>query len=98
MVNDEQWNAAREQFLSLRSGTTDGDPNMQLLAAALVHVPAVLNTMNTMHGQWAEGTLEHWARTTSVAQYAYDYAGTALNVAVDRLSGIYAPRAEHTAS
>jgi hypothetical protein len=90
MVNDQQWADARERFMAQRSGTTDGDPNIQLLAAALVHVPAILDTVNALHSAWAEGSLEHWARTTPVAQYAYDYAGTALNVAVDGLTGIYA--------
>lgn len=90
MVDARRWAEARERFMAQRSGSTDGDQNMELLTAALVHVPAVVDTVNALHGAWAEGTLEHWARTTPVAQYAYDYSGTALNVAVDGLTGIYA--------
>lgn len=90
MVNGGDWAAAREKFMAQRTGTTEHDPNMELLFSAIIHVPAVMETANGLNGGWMPGTLEHWARNTPVAKYAFDYAGQALNVATDGLTGIYA--------
>lgn len=90
MVDSSDWTAARDRFMAQRTGTTHDDPNMELLLSAIIHIPAVMETANGLNGGWTPGTLEHWARNTPVAKYAFDYAGQALNVATDGLTGIYA--------
>lgn len=90
-VTHEQWAQARAKFLSLSTGATDAsDPNMALLVHAMAKIPDTVEAVNRLGGGWEPGSLEHWARNTPVAKYAFDYAGMALNVATDGLTALYA--------